>query len=189
AIGPAQSCDPISCILSVHPLSLNSRWPAVYPILTQWDGGRRRFILIQIPELCALTSLAYKAGFRTVSEIGKERIRRVIKRLGDARQLDRLDRYNSEETSKDNGDDPDLGFKVFKLDSSNIKTWDPDYGDLANSLLGSVDNIKDDRSDLDVLYELLLKQGLDLAIPIEERSVAGQRVYIVGGGALVVCLG
>jgi adenine-specific DNA-methyltransferase len=82
----------------------------------------------------------------------------------------------------------DLGFKVFKLDASNIKPWDADFDNLETALFDTVDNIKPDRSEADVLYELLLKYGLDLAVPIEERNIAGKTVYLIGAGALVVCL-
>ena len=84
--------------------------------------------------------------------------------------------------------DLDLGFKVFKLDSSNIKPWDADFDNLEDSLFNAVENIKTDRSEVDVLYELLLKYGLDLSVPIEEREIAKNTVYVIGAGALVVCL-
>ncbi|MGI9213272.1 MAG: hypothetical protein ACR2HF_12450 [Methylococcaceae bacterium] len=107
---------------------------------------------------------------------------------------------------------PDIGFKVFKLSSSNIKPWDADFDTLENALLSSVDNIKEGRSEDDVLYEILLKYGLDLTVPIEERliattentegtenkpekipcpsvsSVVNKKIYIIGLGALVICL-
>ena len=82
----------------------------------------------------------------------------------------------------------DLGFKVFKLSSSNIKSWDADFDQLEGALLGAIEQIKPQRSTEDVLYELLLKYGLDLAIPVEQRKIAGKTVYIIGAGALVVCL-
>ena len=82
----------------------------------------------------------------------------------------------------------DIGFKVFKLDSSNIKEWDPESEDLEQNLWDSVDNIKTDRSSDDLLYEILLKYGLDLTLPIEDLELAGKKVYVIGFGALVVCL-
>ena len=85
-------------------------------------------------------------------------------------------------------DKVDLGFKVFKLDSSNIKVWDSDFDSLETSLLDSVDNMKKDRSVEDVLYEILLKYGLDLTLPIEERKICKKTVYSIGLGALIVCL-
>ena len=80
------------------------------------------------------------------------------------------------------------GFKAFKLSSSNIKPWDTEFEEIDGALLGAIDNVKSDRSQEDVLYELLLKYGLDLAIPVDERSIAGKTVYVIGAGALVVCL-
>ena len=136
------------------------------------DGGNRSFIMIQLPEECDEASDAYKAGFGTIAEIGKERIRRVSQRI-------------KEEQPDYNGD---LGFRVLKLSSSNVKPWDADFDTLEQSLFDSVNNIKEDRNEEDVLYEILLKYGLNLTVPIEERDIAGAKVFIVGLGALVVCL-
>jgi adenine-specific DNA-methyltransferase len=82
----------------------------------------------------------------------------------------------------------DLGFRVFKLDSSNIRVWDPNREDLSQTLLDSIEHIKADRTESDVLYELLLKLGLDLCVPIETRSIAGKEVHAIGGGVLFVSL-
>ena len=82
----------------------------------------------------------------------------------------------------------DLGFKVFKLDSSNIKRWDANFDNLKQNLIDAVDYIKQDRSNDDIVYEILLKYGLDLAVPIEIREIAGAKIYIIGLGALVICL-
>ena len=82
----------------------------------------------------------------------------------------------------------DIGFKVYKLDSSNIKEWDSDFDNLETNLLDSIDNIKSDRTSEDLLYEILLKYGLDLTLPIEELTIEGKTVYNIGFGALVVCL-
>ena len=81
-----------------------------------------------------------------------------------------------------------MGFRVFKLSSSNIKTWDAEFDTLDESLLSAIENIKPERSENDVLYELLLKYGLDLAIPIESHTISGKKVYAIGAGALVACL-
>jgi adenine-specific DNA-methyltransferase len=152
------------------------------------DGGKRRFVMVQLPEPCAEDSDAKKAGFATIADIGKERIRRVIKKL----TSERLEKAKEEQGSllKEAEDKPnlDLGLKVFKLDASNIKPWDADFDNLETALFDSIENIKPDRSEADVLYELLLKYGLDLAVPIEERKIAGKTVYIIGAGALIVCL-
>lgn len=82
----------------------------------------------------------------------------------------------------------DLGFRVFKLDSSNIRAWEPDRKDLAGSLEEHARNLKVDRTEQDILFELLLKLGLDLCVPIVQRTIAGSVVHSIGGGALVVCL-
>lgn len=103
-------------------------------------------------------------------ELGKERLRRVSGLL------------------KADESFVDLGFKVFKLDSSNIRPWDGNPDNLEDDLFNSGDNIKADRSSEDVLYEILLKYGLDLTLPIEERDIEGQKVFSVGYGALFICL-
>lgn len=143
--------------------------------LNREDDGNRRFIQVQFPEPTDPKSEVYKAGFKNIAEIGKERIRRVIKKI---------QKENPKKSKK-----LDLGFKVFKLDSSNIKCWDGDPDNLKQSLIDSVENIKEDRSQEDVLYEVLLKHGLDLSSPIEERIIEKVKVFSIGQGSLMVCLG
>ncbi len=82
----------------------------------------------------------------------------------------------------------DLGFRVFKLASSNIQAWSPDRQNLAETLEASVAHLKTDRTESDILFELLLKLGLDLTVPIEKKSIAGHDVHSVGAGTLIVCL-
>lgn len=82
----------------------------------------------------------------------------------------------------------DLGFKVFKLDSSNIRSWEPNRDDLASSLFDSTEHIKSGRTEDDILYELLIKLGLDLAVPIETKTIEGKQVHSIGAGALIACL-
>ena len=137
------------------------------------DGGTRKYIMVQLPELCDEDSEAYKAGYKNICEIGKERIRRAGEKI-----------KSDESLPLENREKLDVGFKVFKLDSSNIKEWDTDTENLQQSLLDSMENIKSDRSSLDVLYEILLKYGLDLNIPIEENK----DFYSIGGGSLLVSL-
>jgi len=139
------------------------------------DGGERRYILVQLPEPTDEKSEAYKAGYKNICEIGKERIRRA----GEKIKADNSDKDLS---------NLDIGFKVFKLDSSNIKEWDSDFDNLEKNLLDSVDNIKEDRTSEDLLYEILLKYGLDLTLPIEEKCIKDKKVFVIGYGALVVCL-
>ena len=137
------------------------------------DGGNREYIMVQLPELCDEDSEVYKAGYKNICEIGKERIRRAGEKI-----------KSDESLPIENREKLDVGFKVFKLDSSNIKEWDTDTENLQQSLLDSIENIKRDRNTLDVLYEILLKYGLDLNIPIEENK----DFYSIGGGSLLVSL-
>ncbi len=152
------------------------------------DGGCRRFIMVQLPEPCDEKSEAFKAGYSKITEIGKERIRRVIKKLKTEQAKKNKQAREKLPGMEDGVTDIDLGFKVFKLDSSNIKPWDADFDNLEDSLFNAVENIKPDRNEEDVLYELLLKYGLDLTVQIEKRKLDGKTIYIIGAGALVVCL-
>lgn len=137
------------------------------------ENQNKKFILIQLPQKISKDKNAYSLGYKNICEIGKERIRRAG------------DKIKEDETLPlENREKLDIGFKVFKLDSSNIKEWDTDTNDLQQSLLDSVENIKSDRSSLDVLYEILLKYGLDLNVPIKET----ENFYSIGGGTLLVSL-
>ncbi len=138
------------------------------------DGGNRKFIMVQLPELCAEDSDAAKAGFKNISEIGKERIRRAAKKIREENPLI---------TQKQ-----DLGFKVFKLDTSNLLPWNPNPEKLAEDLFAAVNNVLAGRATQDLLYEILLKCNLPLTLPIEEKKVGDNTVYIVGEGALAICL-
>ena len=140
--------------------------------LNSEDDGNRKFICVQLPETTDEKSEAYKAGYKNICEIGKERIRRAGEKV-------------KGEMGKD---DLDIGFKVLKLDSSNIKSWDSDFENLETNLLDAVENIKSDRNEEDLLYEILLKYGLDLTLPIEEKEVNGKKLYNIGFGALIICL-
>ncbi|UOG93753.1 MAG: site-specific DNA-methyltransferase [Candidatus Thiothrix sulfatifontis] len=131
------------------------------------DGGNRKFIMVQLPEPTD------KPDYPTIADIGKERIRRAGEKIL---------------TDKGSIINLDVGFKVFKLDSTNIKPWDVGFDDLETSLPLFADSLKDDRSNDDVLYEILLKYGLDLSLPITTHTIAGKTVYSIGMGALVVCL-
>lgn len=137
------------------------------------DGGDRKYIMVQLPEPCDEKSEAYKAGYKNICEIGKERIRRAGEKI-----------KADESLPLENREKLDIGFKVFKLDSSNIKEWDPETDDLKQTLLDSIDNIKSDRTPLDVLYEIILKYGLELTVPIEEN----EHFYSIGGGTLLINL-
>ena len=130
-------------------------------------GGRRRFVLVQLPE-----PVPDNEAFPTIFEVTKARVRAAGLRIEQEVSNSVLD----------------LGFRVFKLDSSNIRAWEPNPDDLEGTLLDSVDHIKPDRTETDILYELLLKLGLDLCIPIETRAIAGKPVSSIGAGTLLTCL-
>ncbi len=153
--------------------------PLAEAVLRNTSKGRKlRFIVVQLPEPTE------RSDFSTIAEIAKERIRRVLidirkstislPRVGESAQSELI-------TSP-------LGFRVFKLDASNLNPWDAESDNLEPALLDSIENIKPDRTEFDILYELLLKYGLDLAVPVEQRKIAGKTVYVVGAGALIVCL-
>ena len=139
------------------------------------DGGNRKFIMVQLPEPTDENSEAYKAGYKNICEIGKERIRRAGEKI--------------KAEAGDKAADLDIGFKVFKLDSSNLQKWNPQPDDLVMTLQQAADNFLPDRTEQDVLYEIMLKMGLELTCQIEEEQAAGETVYIIGGGALMICLG
>lgn len=136
------------------------------------DGGKRRFVMVQLPEPCDEGSDAKKAGFETIADIAKERIRRAGRAIRDEQPLF----------------DGDNGFRAFTLDTSNIRAWNPDPDDLEGTLHEHTEHLAAGRSETDVLYELLLKLGLDLAVPIETRQVEGKDVHAVGAGTLFACL-
>ena len=144
------------------------------------DGGKRRYMLVQLPEpvdennnghQMAAEFLKDAGRRRNLSELTKERLRRTSAHIG------------REPAAK-----TDLGFRAFRLDSSNIRAWELDRAKLADSLIEQVDHIKPDRSEDDLFYELLLKLGYDLCAPAERREIAGKRVHAVADGALVTCL-
>lgn len=149
--------------------------------LNSRDGGQRRWLLVQLPEPLDPTKKEQKASAKfcgsikkplTVAEITKERLRRAVIKINTE-----LPQFQG-----------DLGFRVFKLDSSNIRPWNPDANDVAGSLLAYTDNLLPDRTEQDLLYEVLLKFGLDLASPMQEKIFAGHTVYSMGQGVLFACL-
>ncbi|MEW8994098.1 site-specific DNA-methyltransferase [Clostridium sp.] len=142
--------------------------------LNNEDKCNRKFIMVQLPELIDEKSDTYKAGYKNICEIGKERIRRA----GDI----------IVEENKEGIDDLDIGFKVFKLDTSNIKPWNPKYDNVEMSLEDVIDNFLPGRTEEDVVYEIMLKYGIDLTYPIEVREVSGKKVFSIGFGALIICL-
>ncbi|GAB0057108.1 hypothetical protein SIID45300_01429 [Candidatus Magnetaquicoccaceae bacterium FCR-1] len=141
--------------------------------LNKQDGGNRRFILVQLPEPTG------QKEYPTIADICKERVRRVIKKL-DAEDAGKLDLSD--------GAKQDRGFRVFKLDTSNLKPWDPNPENLNRTLLDQSDHILPDRSEQDLLFELLLKLGQELTAPLTTRILAGKTVHAIGSGVLIVCL-
>lgn len=136
------------------------------------DGGKRKFIMAQLPEVCDEKSEAYKAGYQNICEIGKERIRRAGKKI-------------KEETGKQ---DLDIGFRVLKLDESNMKDvyFTPEEYKQTD-LVDMVSNIKEDRTPEDLLYACMLEWGLELSLPHKVENIAGYNVHIVNDGDLIAC--
>ena len=141
------------------------------------DGGNRQFIMVQLPELTDEKSEAYKAGYKNICEIGKERIRRAGAKI------------------KAEHPEVDTGFKVFKLDTSNLVKWDDtpildnNTQDLFTRMNNMVESIKTDRTELDVVYEVMLKLGIPVTYKISETQINGRKVYSIGeDGLVLVCL-
>ena len=145
------------------------------------DAGTRRFVVIQLPEPLDPDNVEQRVSAdlcdrlgrpRTIAELTKERLRRAAKKIKDENPMFA----------------GDLGFRVFKLDSSNMRAWEPDRDDLDQTLFDQQEHLKADRTETDILYELLLKLGLDLCVPIETKTIAGKAVHSIGGGVLLACL-
>ena len=151
------------------------------------DGGNRKYILVQLPEVCDEKSEAATAGFKNICEIGKERIRRVGKKLTET---------DGQMQIGDSEKKPlDVGFRVFKLDSSNLQTWDATpvdelrMEDLLNRMNTMINRVKADRSDLDMVCEVMLKLGVPLTCSVNKVAVNGKVAYTVGDDCLLlVCL-
>jgi len=140
------------------------------------DSGNRKFILVQLPEVCDEKSEPAKAGYRTIADISKERIRRAAKKI-------KAEYADVAGVSK-----VDFGFRTLKIDSSNMKEvfYTPDA--VSQDLLSDqVNNIREDRTAEDLLFQVLLDWGVDLALPISKETIAGKTVYFVDGNALAAC--
>lgn len=152
--------------------------------LNKQDKGNRKFILVQLPEPCAPESEAFKAGYKTIADISKERIRRVINKL------------NTEEEGKldlDNAGKQDRGFKVLKLDKSNFRQWqnlEPSASPkrILEQLTLHIDHIDAKATPEELLYEILLKAGFTLTGSIETKTITGKELFSVSDGALLLCL-
>lgn len=136
------------------------------------DGGNRRFIVVQLPEDCPKESDAFKAGYETIAEVSKERIRRAGKKIAEGNPKQNVD----------------TGFRVLKVDSSNMADifYSPDALEKPN-LDMFVDNIKPDRNSEDLLFQVMLDWGVDLALPIAKQAIQGKDVFLVDGNALAAC--
>tara|TARA_R100001369_G_scaffold83550_2_gene115839 strand:- start:512 stop:2386 length:1875 start_codon:yes stop_codon:yes gene_type:complete len=133
--------------------------------LNKKDGGNRRYIMVQLPEKTTEKSSARKNNYDDICAIAKDRIQKAEYKL-----------------------DVKVGYKVFKLDETNIRTWDADFDNLEQVLQQATESIKTDRSNEDVLYEILLKYGIELTVPIETEVINSKQVFVIGAGALIVCL-
>ena len=138
------------------------------------DGGHRKFIMVQLPEVTDEKSEARKAGYKNICEIGKERIRRAGRKV--------------KEEAGIMAQDLDIGFRVLKLDSSNMEDvyYTPDDFN-ANNLFTLADNIKTDRTSEDLLFQVMLDLGIELSAKIEKTEIAGKEVWCVDGGYLMAC--
>lgn len=138
------------------------------------DGGHRKFIMVQLPEPCGEKTEAYKAGYSTICDIGKERIRRAGEKI--------------KEEHPDVAADLDVGFRVLKLDDSNMKDVYYQADALSQKdLYGMVSNIKEDRNDLDLLFGCVLDWGLPLSLPYHSETIDGCTVHTYNDGDLVAC--
>ena len=138
------------------------------------DGGKRKFIMVQLPEKCDEKSEAYKAGYKNICEIGKERIRRAGAKIKEENGL--------------TAQNLDTGFRVLKLDSSNMQDVYYNPAAVSQTLLdATIDNIKPDRTPLDLLFQVMLELGVPLSAKIEENAVSGKTYYAVNGNDIIAC--
>ena len=145
------------------------------------DGEQRPYILIQLPEPLEPETGNQRGGVQLCDQLGKPRNLAEMLKERLRRTKTQIEQQRSSATS-------DLGFRVFKLDSSNIRAWEPDREALDATLLESIDHLKPGRSEKDILYEVLLKLGLDLCVPMETRTITGKSVHSIGAGTLIACL-
>ena len=146
------------------------------------DGGHRKFIMVQLPEKCDEKSEAYKAGYKNICEIGKERIRRAGEKILKEQLANNNSTLNSPNSKLD------IGFRVLKLDSTNMKDVYYAPGDYDQDFLAQMEsNIKDDRTDLDLLFGCLIEWGLSLSLPYKSEQLGGCTVHTYNDGDLIAC--
>lgn len=151
------------------------------------DGGNRKFIMVQLPEKLDEKSEPYKDGYRTICDIGEERIRRA----GELVKQELIEKNAKAGMLADDIVDPeqlDIGFKVLKLDKSNIREWNSDFEDLEDNLFAYEDVFVESRSELDVVYEIMLKNGLELTYNVKQFEHEDKNVYDIAYGNLFICL-
>lgn len=144
------------------------------------------FILVQLPELCEEKSEAFKNGYKTICEIGEERIRRAGQKIYNELK-EKFESAGLLVSDCINPDDLDFGFKVFKLESTNIKPWDGENKVDENTIFDFTDTIKEDRTNLDVAYEIMLKYGI-FNMPLKEIQINNKTMYNIGEGYMIICL-
>ena len=146
------------------------------------DGGHRKFIMVQLPEKCDEKSEAYKVGYKNICEIGKERIRRAGEKILKEQLANNNSTLNSPNSKLD------IGFRVLKLDSTNMKDVYYAPGDYDQDFLAQMEsNIKDDRTDLDLLFGCLIEWGLSLSLPYKFEQIDGCTVHTYNDGDLIAC--
>ena len=157
------------------------------------DGGNRKFIMVQLPEPCEESTEAFKAGYKTIAEIGKERIRRVIKNLHEEQDNTAKEAKGKLPGITEEQSELDLGFKVLKLDKSNFRLWDgsdPDASEeeITRQLEMHIDHIDSTATQEDIFFELLLKAGFMPTEKVEKLELVGKTVFSIAEGALLICL-
>lgn len=154
----------------------------------QQDRGDRSFIMVQLPEPLPIP----ESGLKSLSDVGKERIRNAIKKIrAEEKEKGKQTKLTPPHNSALKDELDDLGFRVFKLDRSNFKVWDgriPEKGKVEKILEDFIDHVRIDSTEEDLLYELLLKSGHELSIPVSEIEIDGKTVYSVADGSLLICL-
>jgi len=192
--------------------------------LNQESEKNIRFIMVQLPEPTEKKSEAYKQGYKNIADVGKERVRRVIKKIekdkkelekslqskeadlikleaekaktpelfknGKSKDLQKIENNIEElKTKIANIESTDLGFKVFKLDKSNFKVWDGSVeNDVSKQIEMAINHLEPDSKEFDILFEILLKTGFELTLPIKELTLADKKIYSVEDDALLICL-
>ena len=147
---------------------------ATLTLNSEFENKNNKFIMVQIPQKTDENSDAFKCGFKNICEIGMERIKRAGNKI----------------LEESDNKDLDIGFKVFKVDESNFIPWNSDLNqdNLEQAIISTGNELVEGRSELDFIYELLLKRNMDLNCPVDEENVNGHKVYVVDNGYLLVCL-